>query len=76
MVIKTMYNYTYRSELRRIYVELTDDVLTAQRYEGRELTDDLGTYEWADGEIVGSGPLSPAQRAAIADLLQTLIMAP
>ena len=61
MVIKTMYNYTYRSELRRIYVELTDD---------------LGTYEWADGEIVGSGPLSPAQRAAIADLLKTLIMAP
>ena len=76
MVIKTMYNYTYRSELRRIYVELTDDVVTAQRYEDGQLTDDLGAYEWADGEIVGSGPLSPTQRAAIADLLQTLITAP
>ena len=76
MVIKTMYNYTYRSELRRIYVELADDVVTARRYEEGELTDDLGTYEWADGEIVGSGPLSPTQRAAIADLLQILTSAP
>lgn len=69
MVTKFMHNYTYRGKTRRIFVYVDDDVLTAHRYESGDLTDDLGIYTYADGEITGAGWLTSAQRTAIADRL-------
>lgn len=72
MVIKYMHNYTYRGELRRIYIERDGDDVRATRYESGQLTDSLGTYLLIGGELVGDGGLTAAQRVTIAARLAEL----
>ena len=60
MQITTQYIYTYRGEPKRIAIYYHDGAVT---------TDRGGDYVYTEGELAGTGPLTDAQREAIAGIL-------
>ena len=60
MKLTTSYTYTYRGVLRSIVIHYHDGAVT---------TDRGGDYVYTDGELAGTGPLTDAQREAIAGIL-------
>lgn len=73
MVIRSVrYDYTWGGENRAIAAFLLDTgVVECWRmsFPGGYLSDALGSYQWVDGALTGSGQLTTNQKTEIANLL-------
>ena len=56
------YRYSWNGENRKIIAILEDGIVTCTDGNG----DSQGSYQWADGQLLGSGALSLARRTGVA----------